>query len=69
MLGDPYHDWPKSVTDMILHPNTWKAMLTKAKLEDWWNDSTNACDEDVIECGHINHAGTLVAFPRTERVS
>ena len=36
MLGDPHDDWPKWVTDVILHSNTWKARLAKAKCEDWW---------------------------------
>ena len=53
VLRDSYPDWLKSVSDIILHPNTCEAMLSKAKCEDWWDDPTNACDEDMIECEHI----------------
>ena len=58
-LRDFHHDSPKWVTDIILHPKTWKAVMTKAKE----NDPTNACDEDMFDCGHNDRAGAPVAFP------
>ena len=61
-LEDPYHDWPEWVSDMILRPSAWEAMLSKACRENWWGDPTNTCDKDVVECGYIDRAKMLVAF-------
>ena len=43
-LGDRGDQWPARVSDMILRPAKWKAMLARASTEDWWNDPSDGLD-------------------------
>ena len=63
-LGDPGDQWPAWVSDMILRPAKWKAMLARARTEDWWNDLSDGLDEDTLECG-IHHR--TVHLPRVQQ--
>ena len=66
-LGDPGDHWPVWVSDMILRPAKWKAMLARARTEDWWNDPSDRLDEDALECGNIDHSRVPVAFTIEQR--
>ena len=47
----------RGVSDMILRPAKWTAMLARARTEDWWNDSSDGLDEDALD-----RSGVPVAF-------
>ena len=46
----------------MLRPAKWKAMLARARTEDWWNDPSDGLDEDALECGNTDRSGVPVAF-------
>ena len=47
---------------MILRPGTWKKMLARARIEDWWDDPCDDLGEDALHCGNIDRSGAPEAF-------